>query len=97
MEDLCNFVKSPKHMVLMMSEEEIRKTGMTETQLKLEIAIHFFSIGAFTLGQAASFCSLNQAEMMEILGTRKIPMHYTVEDLDYDYQNIVQERDADYK
>ena len=84
-------------MSLVISDQDIKRSGLSEPQFKLELAIHLYAINVFTLGQASLFCDISQAEMMEQLGSRKIPVHYTVEDLDYDYKNIVKERDVDYK
>lgn len=84
-------------MSVVITDDDIKRAGVSEAQFRLEIALHLYSVNIFTLGQAASFCNVSQAEMMEHLGTRKIPVHYTIEDLDYDYKNIVRERDADYK
>jgi predicted HTH domain antitoxin len=84
-------------MALTITDDEIKRIGLTEQQFKLEIAIHLYAINVFTLGQAANFCNISQAEMMEQVGSRKIPVHYTIDDLDYDYKNLVKERDADNK
>ena len=84
-------------MAFVISDDEIKKSGLSEQQFRLEIAVHLYAVNVFTLGQAAGFCNLSQAEMMEIAGSRKIPVHYTIEDLDYDYKNILKERDVDYK
>ena len=84
-------------MSLPISDDMIKKAVIIEEQFRIEIAIHLFSLNIFTLGQATEFAKLYQMQMMEELAKRKIPLHYTVEDLDYDYQNIVKERDADYK
>jgi predicted HTH domain antitoxin len=84
-------------MSVIITDEDINRSGLSESQFKLEIALHLYAIDIFTLGQAASFCGTTQEKMMEQLGSRKIPVHYTVEDLNYDYNNIVNERDVDYK
>ena len=84
-------------MALVISDEEIKRSGLSEQQFKLEIALHLYAMNVFTLGQAAAFCNISHAEMMENIGSKKIPMHYTLEDLEYDYKNILKERDADYK
>ncbi len=84
-------------MSVVITDEDIRRSGISEEQFKVEIATYLYSANIFTLGQAASFCSISQSEMMEKLGSKKIPVHYTIEDLDYDFKNMVRERDADYK
>ena len=84
-------------MSVIITDEDIKRSGLSEIQFRLEIAMHLYQINVFTLGQAAFFCNISQAAMMEQLGSRKIPVHYTIDDLDYDYKNMVNERDADYK
>lgn len=84
-------------MSVIITDEDIKKSGLNETQFKLELAVYLYSINIFTLGQAAGFTQTSQSEMMELLGSRKIPAHYTIDDLNYDYNNIVRERDVDYK
>jgi predicted HTH domain antitoxin len=84
-------------MSVIITVEDIKRSGLTESQFKFEIAAYLYTLNVFTLGQAASFCDVAQEKMMEQLGSRKIPVHYTIEDLDYDYNNIVNERNADYK
>lgn len=84
-------------MSVIITDEDIKRSGLSESQFKIEIALHLYAINIFTLGQAASFCQVSQAEMMELLGSKKIPVHYTIDDLKYDYNNIVNERNVDYK
>jgi predicted HTH domain antitoxin len=84
-------------MSVIITDEDVRRSGLSEAQFRIEIALHLYAINVFTLGQAATFSQISQAEMMEILGSKKIPVHYTIDDLDYDYKNIVNDRNADYK
>jgi len=84
-------------MSVIITDEDVKRSGLSEQQLKIEIASHLYAVNVFTLGQAASFCQISQSEMMELLGSKKIPAHYTIDDLQYDYNNIVNDRNADYK
>ena len=84
-------------MSVIISDEDVKRSGLSEAQFKIEIAQHLYATNIFTLGQAASFCQISQAEMMEVLGSKKIPVHYSIEDLQYDYNNVVNDRNADYK
>lgn len=84
-------------MALLITDEQLKASGLTEQQVRLELAVRLFELNVFTLGKAAEFAGIHQAELMEELWTRKIPLHYTIEDLEYDFENIVKDRDADYK
>ena len=75
-------------MALVITDDHPKKTGLSETQLKLEIAIHLFQLNVFTLGTAAEFCGLHKMEMQKELAKRKVPLHYDIDMLYEDIANI---------
>ena len=71
-------------MSLVIPDEFLQTAHISETDLKLEIAILLFQQEKITLGTASQFAGINQLEFQRILGSRKIPIHYGVEDFQQD-------------
>ena len=67
-------------MSLSIPDEFLQTAHISETDLKLEIAILLFQQEKITLGTASQFASVNQLEFQRILDSRKISIHYDVED-----------------
>ena len=66
------------------------KSGFSEQDLRLRIAIALFAEDIFTLGQAAKFCGLHQIELQRELAKRKIPLHYGMEEYQADRLTLAQ-------
>ena len=66
------------------------KSGFSEQDLRLRIAIALFAEDIFTLGQAAKFCGLHQIELQRELAKRKIPLHYGMEEYRADRLTLAQ-------
>lgn len=75
-------------MSLVIPDEFLQTAHITEADLKLEIAILLFQQGKITLGTASQFAEINQLEFQRILGSRKIPIHYDVEDFRQDLRTL---------
>jgi predicted HTH domain antitoxin len=75
-------------MGLVISDEFLQTAHISEADLKLEIAILLFQQEKITLGTASQFAGLNQLEFQRILGGRKIPIHYDVEDFRQDLKTL---------
>lgn len=75
-------------MSFVISENDLRATGMTETELRLEIAVLLFQKEKFTLEQAARFTGMTRIEFQQALANRKIPIHYDVEEFQRDVQTL---------
>ena len=61
---------------------------------KREAALHF-AIGLFvdeetTLGQSAEIAGMSQAEFLQELGRRRVPIHYGVEELNADLTTVAE-------
>jgi predicted HTH domain antitoxin len=74
-------------MSLVIPDEILQTAHISETDLKLEIAVLLFQQEKITLG-TASHAGMNQLEFQRILGSRKIPIHYGVEDFQQDLRTL---------
>ncbi len=53
-------------------------------ELQRELAVALYQRGILSSGKAAALAGMNRWEWEELLGARKIPRHYSDEDLDRD-------------
>ena len=60
--------------------------------MRWEIAVLLFEQEKITLGTASQFAGMNQLEFQQILGKRKISIHYGVEEFRQDLKTL----EADY-
>lgn len=81
-------MKIKKSKMLTISDIEIKKTGLTELELRVEIAVMLYVQNRFTLGQAAEFAGISQWEMQKIIGDRGIFVHYDVAEFHEDLKNL---------
>jgi len=75
-------------MSLIIPDEFLQTAHITEADLKLEIAILLFQQEKITLGTASQFADMNQLEFQRVLGSRKISIHYGVEDFRQDLRTL---------
>ena len=75
-------------MSLVIPDEFLQTAHISVADLKLEIAILLFQQEKITLGTASQFAGMNQLEFQRILGGRKIPIHYGVEDFRQDLRTL---------
>ncbi len=75
-------------MSLVIPDEFLQTAHISEAELKLEIAILLFQQEKITLGTASQFAELNQLEFQRILGNRKIPIHYGLEEFKQDLKTL---------
>lgn len=71
-------------MALVIQDEMLREAGLTEEELRREIAIFLFQSERLTLAQAARFCGCPRISFQRELAQRRIPQHYDVDDLQQD-------------
>ena len=67
-------------MSVVIDDEVLKATGLTEAQLRLEMAVHLFEIERLTMARAARLAGMSLAEFMRVLGSRGISPHYDVEE-----------------
>lgn len=75
-------------MSLVIPDDVVRATRMSAADLQVEIAALLFLDNKLTLGQAAQFAGMNQPAFQEILGQRRISLHYDVQDFRDDVRTL---------
>jgi len=75
-------------MSLVISDDVLSTTRMTEEEMKLEIAVLLFQKEKLTLAQAARFASMHRVAFQHLLASRQISVHYGVDDLKEDVENL---------
>lgn len=75
-------------MSVEITDELVEATGLTETELRLEIAVALFSSERLTLGQASRLAVMPQAHFLRELGSRGVSVHYGVRELEEDLETI---------
>ncbi len=62
----------------------LRASGLSPQELLIELAVHLFAEGLISLGVAKTLAGLSTSRFMKVLASRKIPLHYDVEELEED-------------
>jgi predicted HTH domain antitoxin len=63
-------------------------SGLSEAELKVELALALFSAERLTLAQSARLAEQTQLEFQKTLASRRIPLHYGIEELEADLRTI---------
>lgn len=72
-------------------DDVLLRSNLSEPELKLELALFLYQKNILTLESASHFAGLDSYSFQKNLGTHKIPIHYTQQDLDDDLK-ILNER-----
>ncbi|MFP4415060.1 UPF0175 family protein [Coleofasciculus sp.] len=75
-------------MSLVISEEIIKASGLSEQELIIELVLLLFQQKKISLGKAAELLNISQVRFQKILSDRGINIHYDVEDLQEDIQHL---------
>ena len=75
-------------MSLIISDEVIQATQMSEAELRQEIAILLFQKEKLTLGQSSRLAGMSQLEFQHLLASRRIPIHYDVAEFEEDLRTL---------
>lgn len=75
-------------MSVVVSDEILTTTRMTETEMRQEIAVMLFQREKLTLAQASRFAGIHRVAFQRLLASRYIPVNYGVEDFAQDIQNL---------
>lgn len=75
-------------MSVLIPDEILQSTQMSEDELRCEIAVLLFQLGKLSLGQASSLAQLGQWQFQSLLASREIPVHYDVADFDADLKTL---------
>lgn len=75
-------------MPIIIPDHLLRRTGHSEEELRLEIAIFLFQKYLLTLGQASELAGLSQYAFQQQLGKRGLFIHYDKDDLHEDMKTL---------
>lgn len=73
-------------MSVLISDEVVQATRLTEGELRREIAVLLFAQDRLTLAQASSLAAMSRIEFQHLLASRRIPVHYDVKELAEDLE-----------
>jgi len=74
--------------MLVISEEIVQSTRLSEQELKIEIALALFEKGILSFGQARKLAGMEYFEFEKLLFDRNVPSGYTPEDIDTDLSTL---------
>jgi len=75
-------------MSIVISNEILAATRMTETEMRQEIALMLFQKEKLTLAQASRLALMNSISFQHLLASRQIPIHYDIDDFEQDIKNL---------
>jgi len=67
---------------------ELPDIGMTEQELRQELAIALFQQGKASLAKAARIAEISRLDFQHLLAARQIAVHYTVEDWEQEQRSL---------
>ena len=77
-------------MSIVISDDILYATHMTQTEFLQEIAILFYEKGKLTLGKASKLAQMSRIQFQFLLASRQIPIDYGVDDFDADLKTLNQ-------
>ncbi|MDF5715308.1 MAG: UPF0175 family protein [Rhizonema sp. NSF051] len=76
-------------MSVVISDDTLRASRMTEAEFKLEVALLLFASGKLPLGYASKLAEMDKIQFQQLLQKRKIPLYsYEIEDFELDLKNL---------
>ncbi|MBO1350071.1 MAG: UPF0175 family protein [Hormoscilla sp. GUM202] len=75
-------------MSVVIDNEIIERIGMSETELKREIAIYLFREKKLTIGRASEFAGMNLIQFRRLLASRRISLGYGVREFREDIKTL---------
>ncbi|BAB74504.1 UPF0175 family protein [Anabaena sp. FACHB-709] len=75
-------------MSLVISDEIVQASGLSEKELILELIILLFQKKNISLGKASQLAQVPLLQFQHELAKRNIPLHYDESDLEIDLQNL---------
>jgi len=75
-------------MSLVISEEIVKASGLSEQELIIELVLLLFQQEKLSLGKAAELLNISQVKFQKILSERGINIHYDVDELQEDIQHL---------
>ena len=75
-------------MSIVISEDILYATHMTEAELLQEVAILLYEKGKLSLGKASQLARMGRIQFQLLLASRQIPINYGVEDFEADLNTL---------
>lgn len=75
-------------MLLELNDKVINSTGLTDDELRIELAVRLYEDGKITVGQGGTMTGLGSIRFQQELGKRKIAWHYDIEDFEADLETL---------
>ena len=75
-------------MLVYIPDTYLQEVQLTETKVKLELAVWLYQQEHLTMAQAARLAGLHRIQMQRELAQRKIPIHYGIEELKADMKKL---------
>lgn len=75
-------------MSLTIPDTVLRAAGMSEAELKQEIAVLLFERERLTMEQAARLAEMDRIDFQHLLASRDVSVHYDVEEYQQDMETL---------
>lgn len=75
-------------MSLTIPDEVLHSTGMSEVEMRREIAVMLYQTEKLTLAQAARFADMPRFRFQHLLASRDVAIHYDETDLEQDLETL---------
>jgi len=75
-------------MSVMIPDDILHATRMTEEELRQAIALFLFAKDKLTLAQASRLAQMSRLQFQHLLASRQIPVHYDVAEFDDDLRTL---------
>lgn len=69
-------------------QDVLDSTRLTMAELKIELAVSLYAQGRLSIGKACELAGMALWEFRQLLGSRRIPPHYDVVDLEEDIATL---------
>ena len=73
-------------------QDVLDSARLTLQDLKLELAVHLYSQARLSIGKARELAGMSLWEFRQVLGARRIPPHYDVEEFREDLATLARDR-----
>jgi predicted HTH domain antitoxin len=81
-------------MSLVISDDIVRASGLTERELLLEIVLMLFGRDKISLGKASELMGMHRMQFQKLLDDRGICVHYDVAEFQEDFKTL---QDSDWQ
>ncbi len=75
-------------MSVIIPDDILQATRMTEEELRQEIAVLLFQKERLTLGQASCLVGMSRLQFQHLLASRQIPLHYDIAEFEEDLKTL---------